>query len=284
MKFELCGLYLIVMNFKEYFIFMIKSKWGNEFRRLLDIISEMDKKVLVIFFSVAILQTISWYYTSRNFFRNNLFPAYQNDPNVYLYEYLYWFVGDFFTFFILSVVIIKFILKENLKDYGLQVGELKPGLIFSCVFLIIMLVLIWFFSSSNSFSEKYPHLLSTRTNWETFSIYEVGMLVYMISWEFIWRGFMLFGLKEKFGYYSILIQMIHFVILHNGKPVAETFGAIIGGIALGILAFRTNSIIYCVITHMGVMFSIDLISTLRYRANDYGVGFESLLNLFKTIF
>ena len=42
-----------------------------------------------------------------------------------LYEYLYWFVSDFITLFILSVIVIKFVLRENLKDYGLQVGELK---------------------------------------------------------------------------------------------------------------------------------------------------------------
>jgi hypothetical protein len=225
---------------------------------------------------VAILQTISWYYTSRNFFRQNLFPLYQNDPDVYLYEYLYWFVSDFITLFILSVFIIKFILKENLKDYGLRIGELKIGIIFSAIFLFIMTILIWFFSATPAFSEKYPHLLSTRNSWDGFFIYETGMLLYLVSWEFIWR--------ERFGYYSVLIQMIPFVILHNGKPVAETFGAIAGGIALGALAFRTNSIVYCVITHSGVMFAIDLISTLRYRANDYGVGLVSLFNIIKTIF
>ncbi len=244
----------------------------------------MDRKVIIIFLSVAVLQIISWYYTSRNFFRLNLFPIYQNDADVYLYEYLYWFVSDFITLFILSVIVIKFILKENLKDYGLQIGELKIGIIFSAVFLFVMIILIWFFSATPEFSKKYPHLLSTRNSWDGFFIYETGMLLYMISWEFIWRGFMLFGLKERFGYYSVLIQMIPFVILHNGKPVAETFGAIAGGIALGVLAFRTNSIVYCIITHMGVMFSIDLISTLRYRANDYGVGLVSLFNIIKTIF
>ena len=175
-------------------------------------------------------------------------------------------------------------MKENLKDYGIRIGELKIGIIFSVIFLVVMIILIWFFSASQSFSEKYPHLLSTRNSWNEFFVYEMGMLIYMISWEFIWRGIMLFGLKEKFGYYAVLIQMIPFVILHNGKPVAETFGAIAGGIALGILAFRTNSIYYCVITHAGVMFAIDLISTLRYRANDYGVGLNSLINIFKIIF
>ncbi|MFI5238073.1 MAG: CPBP family intramembrane glutamic endopeptidase, partial [Ignavibacteriales bacterium] len=196
----------------------------------------------------------------------------------------YWFVSDFITLFVLSVIVIKFVLRESLKDYGLQVGELKVGLFFSALFLIAMTTLIWFISATSAFSEKYPHLLSTRNSWKEFSIYEVGMMIYMVSWEFIWRGFMLFGLKKKFGYYSVLIQMIPFVILHNGKPVAEAFGAIAGGIALGVLAFRTNSIIYCVIIHSGVMFAIDLISTLRYRVNDYGVGLDSLFNIIKIIF
>ncbi len=251
---------------------------------MIEILRGLDRKIIIIFLSVALLQTISWYYASRNFFRLNIFPVYQNDPDVYLYEYLYWFVSDFITLFILSVIIIKFVLRESLKDYGLQVGELKVGIVFSGLFLIVMITVIWFISSTSAFSEKYPHLLSTRNNWESFSAYEIGMLIYMVSWEFIWRGFMLFGLKEKFGYYSVFIQTIPFVILHNGKPILETFGAIAGGIALGVLALRTNSIIYCVITHSGVMFAIDLISTLRYRANDYGVGFDSLFNIIKTIF
>jgi membrane protease YdiL (CAAX protease family) len=103
----------------------------------------------------------------------------------------------------------------------------------------------------------------------------------MVAWEFIWRGFLLFGLEPKFGYYAVLFQMIPFVILHNGKPAIETFGAIIAGLALGILALRTRSILYCIITHAGVMFFIDLVSILRFRANEYGTGFYSLIKIFK---
>lgn len=95
---------------------------------------------------------------------------------------------------------------------------------------------------------------------------------------------MLFGLEEKFGYYSVLIQMLPFLILHNGKPVVETFGAIIAGIALGILAFRTRSVFYCILAHSSVMFSIDLISSLRFRANDFGTGFSSFINIFSQLF
>lgn len=256
----------------------------DELKKLSGIIRGMDRKIIIIFLSVAILQTVSWYVTSRSFFRANLFFYFQNYPDVYLYEYLYWFIGDFITFFLIPVLIIRFLLFEKIKNYGLQTGDYKIGLIFSLLFIFIMLISIWFFSSTPDFVAKYPHLLSVRDDWSRFMVYESGMLLYMVSWEFMWRGFMIFGLKEKFGYYSVLIQMIPFVILHNGKPAPETFGAIFGGIALGILALRTSSIYYCVIAHIGIMLSIDLLSTLRYRVNDYGIGIDSFIHIIKSIF
>lgn len=260
------------------------EKLVNELKILREIINGLDKKVLIIFLSVAVLQTISWYYTSRKFFRNNLFEIVPSGYDVYLIEYAYWFLSDFFTLFILSALIIKLLLKENLKDYGLQLGDYKAGIKLTLIFLIVMLPLIWFVSAKESFVQKYPHLHSARDSWNVFFIYESGMLIYMFAWEFIWRGFMLFGLKEKFGYYAVLIQMIPFVILHNGKPELETFGAIAGGIALGILALRTKSFYYCVAVHIGIMFSIDFISSLRFRAGDYGIGLNSFLNIIKEIF
>ena len=261
-----------------------KFRLKNELLKLLKIIRGLDRKVLVIFLSVAVLQTVSWYFTSRRFFRANLLGDFQYHEQVYLIEYLYWFIGDLFSFFIAPVLIIKIVLKEKVKDYGLAFGDYKTGLKITAIFLLIMLPLVWIASSLPEFSKTYPHLPAAKTNWEIFLIFEAGMLLYMFAWEFIWRGFMLFGLEAKFGYYSVLIQMIPFLILHNGKPVPETFGSIIAGIALGILALRTRSFLYCVIAHMSVIFSIDLISSLRFRADDYGIGINSVLKILSTIF
>ncbi len=256
----------------------------SEIKHLFTKIKELDRKVIIIFISISILQTISWYYTSRRFFRYNFFDSLQDNPNVYLIEYLYWFIGDFLTFFILPVLVIKIILKEKIKNYGVTAGDYKAGIKISLIFLSIMIPIIWFASALPDFSSAYPQLKTTIDSWNVFFIFELGLFVYLIAWEFVWRGFMLFGLKEKFGYYAIFIQMIPFLILHNGKPVLEAFGAIIAGLALGVLAFRTRSIIYCVITHACVMFSIDFISILRYKADNYGVGLLSLIHVFKQIF
>ena len=262
----------------------MKFKLKAELLKLADIIREMDKKVIIIFLSVSILQTVSWYFTSRRFFRINLFNYFSLSQNIDLYEFLYWFIGDFLTFFVLPILIIIFFFKDKPKNFGFQTGDHKSGIKISFYFIIIMAVISWFASSSSSFVETYPLLQRTKESWNLFLIYEAGLFLYVFAWEFIWRGFMLFGLEEKFGYYAVLIQMIPFVILHNGKPYMETFGAILGGIALGILAFRTRSFLYCVIVHICVMFTIDLFSVLRSRAADFGIGINSFINIIKEIF
>jgi membrane protease YdiL (CAAX protease family) len=57
----------------------------------------------------------------------------------------------------------------------------------------------------------------------------------------MFRGFLLFGLKEKFKEGSILIQMIPFVLLHIGKPELETISCLFTGILFGYMAYRGKS-------------------------------------------
>ena len=252
----------------------------NELKEEIKRIKDLDYKSVVVFISVAIIQTFSWYYTSRKFFRINLYQYFQDNPNINIIEYVYWFLGDSFSFFIIPSIIIIFFFKEGITKYGLKLGELNFGIKLSLIFIIIMFILAWFVSPLKSFYFTYPYLQQARDSWQIFLLYELLLAIYIFSWEFFWRGFMLFGLEPKFGYYSIFIQMIPFVILHNGKPALETFSAILGGILLGILAFKTRSFIYGVVIHFCLIFSVDLLSTLRYKANEFGVGINSLINIF----
>lgn len=255
----------------------------KEFNALLTEIKKLDRKSTAVFLTVMIFSTISWYFTSRRFFRLFLYDYFKFNENVDLIEFYYWFIGDTVSLFILPVIVIKFFLREKLSSYGLKAGDRSAGIKISVLFYIIMLPFLWIVTSYNSFQLVYPHIFSARQSWIIFLIYEAGIILYMFSWEFIWRGYMLFGLKEKFGYYAIFIQTIPFVILHNGKPAAETFGAIAAGLALGVLAFRTGSVFYGVIIHSSVMITIDLISVIRYRTGEYGIGINSLFNILKNI-
>src|SRR5690606_27493657 len=134
----------------------------DEIKNLFGIIKNLDKKVVYIFLAVAILQTFSFYVTSRKFFRLNFFQYFSANDQVYLIEYLYWFIGDFISYFIFPVLIIKFIFKERIKDFGISFGDYKTGIKVTLIFLAIMLPLVWIVSSLPEFNKTYPHLSSAK--------------------------------------------------------------------------------------------------------------------------
>ena len=254
----------------------MKKKIGEEYRSLIAAIKTLSFKECFIFMSVALITFISMQYAQPPFFRQMF-----NTSDNKFYATLYWDAADGFLMFIVPMILILLVLKEKPSEFGFRIGDYKFGLISAAVFLAVMLPVIWIISGSKEFANAYPQGgTMIRENISVLLYYELFVGFYMLAWEFFWRGYMLFGLKKKFGYYSIFIQMIPFFILHRGKPEIETFASIFAGLILGIQAWRARSFIYCFIAHWGVMIFVDTISVLRYRAHSYGIGFDAFYKLF----
>jgi len=235
----------------------------NEIKYIQTQFKKLDRKVVIIFLSVAVLQTISWYFTSRRFFNQNIYTYFLNNPNIDLYEFLYWFFSDSIILFGIPYLIIKLIFKEDIKNYGVNFKNLKSGVLVILLSVIIILPATYIVSTTKEFTNFYPMYPGLNQNIKTFLMYESFLILFLFAWEFIWRGFMLFGLESKFGWYSIFIQMIPFVILHNGKPAIETFSAILGALFLGVLALRTRSMVYGFIIHAAIIISLDIYALLK---------------------
>ena len=177
-----------------------------------------------------------------------------------------------------------FLHRRPLRSFGLGAGDWRFGLRVSVLFYLVMLPLLWFASASSAFQSVYPHSHIVRGDWTLFLVYEAAFVLYFIGWEFVWRGYMLFGLRPHTGAaVAVLAQMIPFVILHYGKPVPETVGAIVAAIALGALSLRARSFWYAVLIHWSVMLTIDLLATLRFRSGSTGIGLQALADVFSAL-
>jgi uncharacterized protein len=241
------------------------SYWKNEFHKLLKEVKSLDFKTVYIFISVAFILFISFTLTNASFYLKNI-------GKDFLDSRLYWLFGDGVMMFLLSVISIKLVFKEKLSSFGFTFGEKKFGFGTTIIFFAVMLPIVWIVSASETFSRTYPQGgPSLKENMQLLFLYELGVFVYMLGWEFLWRGYMLFGLKVKLGYYAVFIQMIPFFILHRGKPDLELFGSILAGIILGVQALRSGSFIYAWLLHFLVMFSIDIISVVRNQLNFYKI-------------
>ncbi|MDD3488244.1 MAG: CPBP family glutamic-type intramembrane protease [Candidatus Pacebacteria bacterium] len=78
----------------------------------------------------------------------------------------------------------------------------------------------------------------------------------LFACEYLFCGFLLFGLKNKLKETSVLIQMISFTLLRLGKPEAESISCVILGIWLEYVAYQGKSFWPMFIIHLFINFTI----------------------------
>ena len=155
----------------------------------------------------------------------------------------------------------KVLPQHRLADFGFRIG-IWPGWRDALIFLGIMVPFVVFAVFQKDFSRMYPLADIARTSLTWFIIWEALHLLHMFGWEFLNRGFLLFGLEKKMGYWAILATAVPFALLHLGKPELEAYGSFIAAIALGWVALRTRSFLPGVLLHWSVAFTLDVLAII----------------------
>ena len=160
-------------------------------------------------------------------------------------------------YFIIPVLIILLLFREPLSAYGFQLGDWKTGLMWTAVSCVIMGIILYFIARTPSMQAYYQ----ARAPKEIMRlIYITG--VDLFGWEFMWRGFMLFGLAQIIGPGpAILFQAVPFAFMHLGKPEVETLSTIFGGIGFGFIAWQSESFIYPFLIHWFIASFTMLLAT-----------------------
>ena len=220
-----------------------------------------ERQATVILLASALLLTLHRYYTRRSFFKRHFGEYFDYGPLSESYPYYYWFLTTAVTLLLVPVLVAQFGTKERLKHYGFQLGNQKLGWrVTGAAWILMIPVIILAVIVYPPFVEKYPLSKVVAGSWQAFLPYQLAYGVYMFSWEFFFRGFMLFGLERKFGNYSILIQTIPFAVMHYSKPLPEALGSIIAGVLLGVLALETRTFIYGAAIHWLVAMTMDIVA------------------------
>jgi hypothetical protein len=161
-----------------------------------------------------------------------------------------------------SPLVPFFIFRHKPKDFGISLGRIKTWVKEVLILYLIMTVILVIAFMFTNLKKVYPLHHRAALDMSHFVVYEVIHLFHMFSWEFFFRGFMLFSLEKKIGKTSILIQTIPFALMHYRKPPLEAYGSIFAGIFLGILGLRARSFLPCALLHFFVAFTADILGIL----------------------
>ena len=222
-------------------------------KELFSFSSPTDRKSVLICVVAALCLTMNKYLP-------DLVSLIRIPGNEQLSDLANWVLVLFVFYFMVPMLFIKLLFRENLQDYGLKwkdaFGEYRIYLLMLCV----MVPLVAFFSTTAAFQAKYPFydMAPGEKLFPFFWAWEALYFLQFFALEFFFRGFMVHGLKDRFGDYSVLVMMIPYCMIHFGKPLPETIAAIIAGILLGMLSLRTRSILLGVAIHYSVGLMMDL--------------------------
>jgi len=136
--------------------------------------------------------------------------------------------------------------RDKPRDYGIRIGRWKSAALLTAVSLAVMAPILYGVSKMPEFRSYYHRV---AIDWPELLLDKAP---YYFAWEFLCRGYMLFGLEKSIGKSAIFVQAIAFVLRHLGKPSLETLFCIPGGFVFGYVAYRTRSFLPCFIIHFGV--------------------------------
>ena len=172
------------------------------------------------------------------------------------------YLGTWFTMIAMAVVgfgipflIIHFVFKEKIQDYGFSLGDIKTGLIWLMILLpasVLGPLVSAYIGTDNYYTYlKDPNFLKPLH----IAIHSVSYLALAFGFEFLFRGFVLFGLNQGMGntktskWIAAFLSGVLAVFCLFSLPWTFAAAAFLSSIAAGFLNFKTRSFIYLALMH-----------------------------------
>ncbi|MGH2536772.1 MAG: CPBP family glutamic-type intramembrane protease [Candidatus Promineifilaceae bacterium] len=196
---------------------------------------DFDPKLLVIALLSTVVPMLDWY-------GHRLTPIKAYDRLI--------------IYFVLPLAVILLLFRERPDAYGLRLGQWRIGLAWTLAACLLMAAVLWFVAHTPAMQRYYS---AKAPAGNLYLIYITA--VDLFGWEFMWRGFALFGLARLLGPGpAILIQAIPFAFMHLGKPELESFSTFFGGVAFGLIAWHSQSFLYPFLIHWFVSSFTQLVA------------------------
>lgn len=183
-----------------------------------------------------------------------------------LSELLAFAFGCVFWYCVPAVLVVKLAFRERVRDYGVKLAGWSSGWKIYLVFVAVMVPLVFSFSATEHFQRAYPFYRGwspAEDGWGRLLLWEAGYALQFVALEFFFRGFMVHGLKHRFGVYSVFVMTVPYCMIHFQKPLPECVASIVAGVALGLMSLKTRSVWLGAALHISVAWGMDTCSLWR---------------------
>lgn len=167
----------------------------------------------------------------------------------------------FILFGLIPVLVMYVIFNLKMVDFGLSFKNLNNSLIWILGLSIPTIFLSFLISKYPKNLNFYPQIRDQEWKLQTFFLSAFTWIIYLVGYEFLFRGILLFTCKEGFGdLNAVLINVLLYSIAHLPKGKHETIAAIPIGMMLCYITLSTGTIWAALGIHMMMALSNEWFS------------------------
>ncbi|MFB6212519.1 MAG: CPBP family intramembrane glutamic endopeptidase [Candidatus Magasanikbacteria bacterium] len=158
----------------------------------------------------------------------------------------------------LPIIMIRKVFQLSLEDFGFRLPKNRRTFFLSISWVLIVLApVVIFLSRLESFQDFYSvsDLSYIKIIWRTIFL----SIIYFFAEEFLFRGFLFWGLFRNLGMHSFWITSLIFSFFHLGKPPFEILVAFFTSLLFCYLSYKNKSFIPAAVTHFIMAFSVNML-------------------------
>ena len=158
-------------------------------------------------------------------------------------------------------LIIVFVFRRPLGQYGFAVDYLAKSFLWWIPVAVVIVILTYIGARTEKNLAMYPQIRAQQWNVGLILISALSWVTYLIGYEFLFRGFLLFSCLESFGYWpAIVINICLYSLFHIAKGLREAVGSLFFGFLLCYLTLHLGSFWFAIFIHITMALSNEWFS------------------------
>lgn len=236
-----------------------------------------EYRIAIVLVGTLVFFYIYYYFIHSEFLENRFEKKQSNKDEIKFF--LTKKISGFLIMGVIPGVFYSLFISPNIDFFGFSIVQFLS--VFIIILILSAIIILSVYANQKSSPERNSlQIKITEWNGILFGINSFGWIVYLIGYEYLFRGILLFECNSIFGFWpAIAINVVIYSAIHmvNGKD--EAIGALIFGTIASYFTLVQGTILIPIFMHVVLSLFSDYFS-IRLNKNLSFVKLDTL-NLFK---
>lgn len=184
-----------------------------------------------------------------------------NREEVSIRKILWYRLSGAILFGLIPILVILIVFRIPLSNLGTNTDQMIKSLIWWIPSAVLVVIINYFAARKKSHLSQYPQIRAKRWDSGLVILSALSWITYLVGYEFLFRGFLLFSCLESFGYWpAIVINISLYSLAHLPKGTRETVASVFFGFVLSYVSIELGSFWFAFFVHITLALSNEWFS------------------------